>query len=78
MIYRVEYYSDEGGHGGYTYVMNRADAMKYCREKYPGVPIKRGAGLHEEYLTIETTPTPRTKQDMVRLLNRWADHPDNG
>jgi hypothetical protein len=78
MIYRVSYYSDQDGHGGFAYFMNRADAMKFCREQYPGVPIKLGAGSYEEYLTIETTATPRTKLGMVRLLSMWGEHPDNG
>ena len=77
MIYRVEYYGPQSGSEGSKYFGSMDAARKHCREEYPGVPTGR-EGTPVEYLIIDQHQTPKTKSGMIRLLERWGSHPDNG
>lgn len=71
MIYRVELTSRENGSLGFVYTASRRAAMRAAREFVAG-------DTDDRRFEIMQAPTPRTKADVVALLNSWADHPDNG
>lgn len=71
MIYRLSVYSDSLGHEGYQYFSSRraaeralSDFVKMCYDRND--------------LKIEQSPTSSSKKDVIRLLEWWAQHPDNG
>lgn len=78
MIYRVHAIAHEtddyGSDGsiGYDYFGSKADAVAHRRELHEtrGIPL--------EDITIESMPTPKTKAEIIALLNKWGGHPDNG
>lgn len=71
MIFRVHVYSAVAGSEGYAYFGARKEALEY-REKL----VREG--YRADDVTIESQPTPKTQQELIGLLLRWADHPDNG
>ena len=91
-IYRVFARDVEDEHQGYEYFTNKRAALKYAREVIAGlcdsefeseqlVPAEYKLGPNPELWgcpLIESEPTPKTKADVVSLLNFWASHPDNG
>tara|TARA_Y100001973_G_scaffold98174_1_gene155392 strand:+ start:318 stop:536 length:219 start_codon:yes stop_codon:yes gene_type:complete len=72
MIYRISLTTDEYGHLGYWYESTLADAKR------------RASALAKEHevdireVRIEKEPTPRTKKDVIKMLEIWGYHPDNG
>jgi len=91
-IYRVFVRNVEDEHQGYQYFPNKRDALKYAREVIAGLcdaeyegelltPVEYKLGPNPklwDWPLIESEPTPKTKADVVHLLNIWANHPDNG
>ena len=68
-IYRVHIRHDGYESSGYKYFSKLADAkkcFKECKE------------WRESYDTIEKFKTPKTKKDVLDLLNYCGTHPDNG
>jgi len=72
MIYRLSVYSDSMGHEGYQYFSSRRAAQRALSDL-----VKEGYDP-DYFLDIEAAPTPRTKADVIRLLETWAHHPNNG
>jgi hypothetical protein len=79
-IYRLESCSCHMGSEGFTYFRNQAELQAAVSElKAAGYTEEEGGCVSADAgYTIETAQTPRTKADIVELLNRWAAHPDNG
>lgn len=71
MIYRVHFYDDIEGSKGYRYHTNKMLAVKERNEYLKNSKESASASIDE-------VSTPKTKQEVVGLLNRWASHPDNG
>lgn len=67
MIYRVRC-KDTGSifdeHQGYYYFGNRKEAKKEAKEWSDS--------------TIESRPVPKNKTELLKMLNSWGGHPDNG
>jgi len=70
-IYRVSKLERDGGHDGYLYLTNKTAAQKRQQEENK-IPTNRNDGSVEE---INFTPT---KSGILKMLNTWAAHPDNG
>jgi len=78
-IYRLESCSCHMGSEGFDYYATKAELQTAVRELMAhGYKEEDGACVSDAGYTIESAPTPRTKAEMVALLNRWANHPDNG
>lgn len=71
MIYRLSVYADSMGHEGYSYYSSRRAAERALSKL-----VKEG--YDRDNLKIEQEPTPHTKTDVIRLLEWWANHPNNG
>lgn len=70
MIYRVHYYSHTHGSQGFSFHARRRDAEASARE------YRRESSENET--TVHQQPTPKSKDEVLRLLQEWANHPDNG
>ena len=73
-IYRVSYEHAIYGSQGFSYHTNKRDAKKAAREHLE----INDDGYDVPVASIESMPTPKTKADVVRLLDQWGSHPDNG
>jgi len=71
MIYRVHVYSAEMNSEGYEYFSSKKDALDYRASLVKD-------GYDRDDVTIHSAPTPTTKKQIIALLRRWANHPDNG
>jgi hypothetical protein len=67
-IYRVSYRDSSDEHKGYEYFSNKTDAVKADNKN-------RGNQMRDDVEEIEFQPT---KSGVLRLLNIYASHPDNG
>jgi hypothetical protein len=72
MIYRVDFWDDCESSQGYEYFGDKKSAEK-VKNKY-----NNESGFNDRKATIDLHETPKTKQEMIQLLNMWAGHPDNG
>lgn len=72
MIYRVTIIWAYGEHGGSTFFATKREADRYAQA------MREDIGQGVEHVEVETAKAPRTKRDLVDLLNVWATHPDNG
>ena len=70
MIYRVEYYCECESSEGVEYFPSLRKARK-AMAKY-----KKERDTHDPQLQI--AKTPKTKKEIISLLNNWGGHPDNG
>lgn len=78
MIWRVETYSNQMGSEGFAYFATKAEADAFCaRLREQGYEPESKFSIDASY-EVESTYTPRTRLQIVALLNRWANHPDNG
>ncbi len=85
MIYRLGIGDDGDEHLGYRYFASKAAAIKGRSEAMKEFGVGRCA-VHDiddgvfrfDNFTIDTAETPKTKSDIIALLNRWGGHPDNG
>lgn len=70
-----EYGSGEGGHRGYQYFGSKAEAVTFAKEIWSdGDAYTRSwKDLIDKY----PQKTPKNKNELLNLLNRWASHPDN-
>lgn len=71
MIYRVEFSNVMDSSCGFSYVESRREAEQALadwKRQYP----------EHSTAEIESAPTPKTKAEMIALLNRWGAHADNG
>lgn len=90
MIYRLSVSCGEHGHQFYAFFSSRKEAKAAARlaertaygPKVPDWFEDEDRAFAEENrmgdATIDSAPTPRTKREMIALLNRWGDHADNG
>jgi len=69
MIYRVSFADQDREHQGYGYYGSKAEAGQEIREH-----VRQGGVAHLK----EGRTTPKTKQEVLDLLNRWGGHNDNG
>ena len=67
MIYRVSIRREDDEHAGHLFFANKGEAQKYARST--------AGDLSTE---ITSTSTPKSKSDVIALLNIWGRHPDNG
>ncbi len=74
MIYRVHYNSGIDGSQGYEYFSSIKEAVKAV-EKYNDDPEYVG---HFRDAYIVKIPTPKTKKEMIRVLNTFGSHANNG
>jgi len=74
MIYRIHKLDPEGGSSqGYEYCGSLRELRRRLAElEREGYTLEHDAGMAGE------RPTPRSKREVIALLNFWADHPDNG
>jgi hypothetical protein len=77
MIYRLSIYTGADGHEGYQFFKSIKDALAYARSVAPDYPINP-EGYPINRVDIERLNTPKNKKDVLRMLNAWACHPDNG
>jgi len=77
MIYRVDYYCPCEGSCGFDYVGSLKEAKRRKRNW-----DKEGdcgyTPCDDHDAEIFSKPTPKSKADMIRLLDHWASHNDNG
>lgn len=74
MIYRLHVVDDEHESQGYDFFSSysKAHAHRLWLNSEDG-------GEHDlALLEIDSEPTPKTKAEVIALLRKWADHPDNG
>jgi hypothetical protein len=69
VIYRVSFSDQYGEHEGFGYYGSKAKANQEIREH-----VRQGGKAHLE----EGRTTPKTKQEVLDLLNRWGGHSANG
>ena len=67
MIYRVHYRNTSGESKGYEYYPSLAAMDKNVKD-YP----------HTADTFCCKINTPRTKKEMIQVLNQFGGHPDNG
>ena len=72
MIYRLSLSTPENGHEGYKFFSSRSAAKKARRK------LIREGDYNETWLLLACAKTPKTKAQMMALLERWADHANNG
>ncbi len=70
MIYRVDYYDDNEGSQGYDYFGNKVQVRKAIKEATDNDVAN--------HIGVSSEPTPKTKKQMISLLNMWGGHPNNG
>ena len=71
MIYKLHISSMEDASEGYEYFGSMAAAKRRRAE------LVR-EGYDRANLDISCSPTPKSKRQVLSLLNLWASHPDNG
>ena len=62
-IYRVQQLDEHRVSQGYEYFANRREAQRCAKSNRS---------------TVEARPTPKTKGDVLRVLEWWGGHADNG
>jgi hypothetical protein len=72
MIYRVHYWDGCESSQGYEYFGDEKTAAR-AKNKY-----NNEAGYKDREAIIDLHETPKTKQEMLQLLNMWAGHANNG
>lgn len=72
-IYRLHMTVDNGVSVGYEYFTARSKAEKRQREH-----MRDNDGEMADANDIQEMEFSLTKIGVVKLLNRWGDHPDNG
>ena len=79
MIYRVSMIRtvECEEHLGYAYFSCKAAAEKFLRDA-DAEPDERVFAFAYVSPGITAVPTPKNKRDMLRMLDRWATHADNG
>lgn len=78
-IYRVSYDGDPDGHKGYSFFASKAEATKDAKrwerqDQSPG--YTKGIGDHRG--KIEALDIDPSKRGIIRALNTYAGHCDNG
>lgn len=71
MIYRLETIGDDGASEGFEFFPSQEATRKRVRHL-------KSIGYNPEDLDVDSAPTPKTKRDVIRLLNQWASHEQNG
>jgi hypothetical protein len=74
-VYRVSRFRDGGESDGFDFYTSRRDAERAVREHAAETEDMRLAGVGE---AIDTFEAPLTKAGLLRFLNHWANHPNNG
>ena len=72
MIVRVRVFDEHHTSLGAAYFGSYAEANRFCREARRTNP-KEGLQFR-----IDDGPTPRTKAAVIKMLQHWAHHADNG
>jgi hypothetical protein len=72
-FYRVHYTYDAGVSGGFTYFTSKREAEKHKRELNKAALVENGDGGEIEVIEIEPT-----RGGILRALNLYAAHADNG
>lgn len=74
MIYRMHYMTSDGSIG-HSFYGSRREV-----EKQRAAVVRQYRDDNDELpeIIIDCAPTPKTKGEVLRLLSRWASHPDNG
>lgn len=72
MIYRVNFLDSADGSQGFAFFTTRREADQALLKWQADCPEMRGAA------DIEARQTPRTRRDVLALLEDWATHADNG
>ena len=70
MIYQVHYYDEVEGSHGFEYFSSRRPAQKSMNKWAKDTRLPDAS--------ITAFETPKTKRDMIQLLNACGSHPDNG
>lgn len=71
MIYRLHLYREEAGSEGYEY-----HATKQHAQERRALLIR--SGYDPRFTTIDSERYPAEHGEVLRLLSRWAAHPDHG
>ncbi len=69
MIYRVHYYDKMEGSSGFEYFGDKMVAEKAMKEVSPHHNPKNSMGSFK---------TPKSKEEIIDILNAYGDHADNG
>jgi len=72
MIYRVHYHCGVENSQGYIYTGSKGKADALLAAWIAEDPEVRGNS------SIDAAHTPKTKRDVIALLDRWGSHPNNG
>lgn len=72
MIYRVSFDDDADGNHGYDYVSSLQQAQKLLKDWQKDAPEMR------THASIDKHLTPRSQSGIIRLLQQWGSHADNG
>ena len=72
MIYRLHHYDDYACSWGFSYFSSRRRAERALRDWQRQDPGRR------DHAAIESADQPQTTAELLRLLEVWAGHPDNG
>ena len=79
MIYKVATYSQIENSTGLRYFSNKKDAERYAKENTRDCSVEDWDTNGDQYWAeITPMPTPKTKQEMISLLNIHGGHNDNG
>lgn len=71
IIYRNSYFDEEGSHAGYTWHSSKRKADEEARSWEDS-----GRELRDTAEPIVVASL--TKRELIRMLNCYADHPNNG
>ena len=71
MIYRVEIIGDDGASEGFTFFASQSDVRRHVRKRL-------SEGYKPEDFDVDSLPTPKTKTQVIELLEQWASHEMNG
>jgi len=76
-IYRLSLrqYGDANESTGYVYFATRAEAETAKRDQEDILDFESASAVPPE---VESRPVPRAKAAVIRLLEDWGSHPDNG
>ena len=80
-FYRVGYSREGGNSGGYAWFTSRAEAVKAAKADQAQEPDEYDYGTHGKIpitQMIDEIEVKPTKTGILRLLNDYASHPDNG
>lgn len=72
MIYRLEFYSQADCSLGFAYCGSAKQVRAASRQ------FKADHEGEEVETRLESSPTPKTKSEVIALLGRWGSHNDNG